>query len=180
MFILSMPSSSINKFFERADTVLSEILRIIMFLSGLSLAVLMFIQVVMRALNSPFLGFEELTVLLGLWCYFSGIAYATRTRGHITGGIVNLVIKSERSKTKIRLVVDFTCSITAVYFVILALNYFGFVAGSERKSVAMEWPRYLWVASMVFGFTLTSLYFVLRTAQDFINLRTPNTNLGAA
>lgn len=180
MPVLSVSKSTIHKFFVWAETALSESLRVIMFLSGFGLAVLMFVQVVMRTLNSPFLGFEELSVLLGLWCYFSGIAYATRSRSHITGGVVDLLIKSERTKTRVRLIVDLTCSITAIFFVINALNYFEFVAGSGRSSVAMEWPRTLWVASMVFGLTLTSLYFILRTAQDVLNLKTSKMNQGAA
>lgn len=64
-------------------------------LFSILLAVLMFIQVVLRyGFNSPFVGIEEMALLFGAWIYFPGMAYVSRQGEHIHGGILTLVVNS--------------------------------------------------------------------------------------
>ena len=144
----------------------------------------MFTQVIMRyVLESPFAGIEEAAILLAVWVSFLGMGYTTKQRSHIHGGIVNLIIHDPFKIAMLRLIVSIICFITACIFGYFSAKYGLFVIESERMSLYLQWPKGLWTASMVFGFLLMVVYFLLQTIKDFrqmLALKTPshNTNKG--
>jgi len=141
--------------------------RALMIFSGLALAVLMFAQVVMRyGLDSPFSGIEEVAILLGVWIYFLGMGYATRTREHIHGGIVSLLVKDPFKMALVRFFSNFVCVIAAGVFGYFAIKYSLFVIEKGRLSLYLRWPKGLWSASMIAGFTMMTGYFLIHALQE--------------
>jgi len=164
----SDPANAKYKFLQKLELILDYCLRGAMVFAGLGLAVLMFTQVIMRyVLESPFAGIEEAAILLAVWVSFLGMGYTTKQRSHIHGGIVSLIVYDPFKIAMLRLIVSVICFITACIFGYFAAKYGLFVIEKERLSLYLQWPKGLWTASMVFGFLLMAVYFLLQTVKDF-------------
>ncbi|WP_170327499.1 TRAP transporter small permease [Ruegeria arenilitoris] len=148
------------------------ILKSAMIFFALSLAILMFVTVIMRyGMSNPFLAIEEASILLGIWLYFVSASYVTGTRAHICGGALHLVVKNEKKKNYVRLMTSLIClgvTLVALYY---ASQYGWFTFERGRKSTYLQWPRSIWVASMVFGFAVMALFFLLQTMRDAMKIR---------
>ena len=156
------------KVLQKLESILDYCLRGAMVFTGLGLAVLMFTQVIMRyVLESPFAGIEEAAILLAVWVSFLGMGYATKQRSHIHGGIVSLIVYDAFKIQMLRFIVSVICLVTACIFGYFSAKYGLFVIEKERMSLYLQWPKGLWTASMVFGFLLMSIYFLLQTLKDF-------------
>lgn len=165
---LDLPDKEIKSILERLESLLDFSLKALMILTGLGLAIIMFAQVIMRyVLESPFAGIEEAAILMAVWIYFLGMGYATKERAHIHGGIVNLVVSDPFKIEMIRFVVSIICTIAACIFGYYAIKYGLFVIEKGRMSLYLRWPKGLWSASMIFGFTMMVFYFLLQTVKDY-------------
>ena len=143
----------------------------LMFFACTALAVLMFIQVIMRyVLSSPFVGIEEVSILLAVWIYFLGMGYATKMQEHIHGGILSLVVKDELVFKSVRLFGSVLCMIGACFFGYFASKYALKEIDRGRSSIVMQWPRGIWSSSMVVGFTLMVVYFCVQSFKEYLEL----------
>jgi len=159
-----------------AEAKLAWLMRVIMFCAMISLGLLMAAQVFMRyVISSPFLGMEEMAPMLALWIYFIGMAYCTRERDHIEGGVMSLVIKRRSTLLALRLLGSVVCLITLVIFCKYAWDFASFNMSLNRKSSYMQLPKYLWDLSMIFGFVLMITYMAL---QLFLEARALLTGKG--
>jgi len=159
------PTSIQETAFERW---LITILKAAMIFFALALAGLMFTTVVMRyGMSNPFLAIEEAAILLGVWLYFVSASYVTGTRSHICGGALHLVVKSEKNRAYVKLMTSLICLGVTLLSLYYAADYGWFTFDKGRKSTYLQWPRAIWVASMVFGFAVMALFFVFQTLRDF-------------
>lgn len=153
---------------QKLGSILDNFLRGAMVFTGLGLAILMFTQVIMRyVIESPFAGIEEAAILLAVWVSFLGMGYATKQRSHIHGGIVSLIVEDRFKIEMLRLMVSIICLFTACVFGYFAAQYGLFVIEKERMSLYLQWPKGLWTASMIFGFLMMAVYFLLQIIKDF-------------
>ena len=151
----------------------ATLLKTLMVATGLLLTTMMVVEVFLRyVIESPFLGAEELSVLLGLWLFSVGMAYASRQNAHISGGILAVLPISPHMRKALKVLGMVVCVvISAIY------AYFGFTHtyetfGSMRISAYMRWPFWIWTASLFAGFTLMTIYFVFAVFRVW---RTPTT-----
>ena len=155
----------------KSEDLLFAVQRMLLMAVTLSLPSLMVAVIVMRYwLEIPFLGIEEIAVLLGLWLHFLGAACATREGKHITGGVVELVISSPRKRSAVKFaasLITFSVCCTIFYF---SLDYGKFMIETNRKSIYLGWPSILWAGSMMIGFALMLFYFLLQTIRDWRNI----------
>ncbi|KAB0300317.1 TRAP transporter small permease [Vibrio fortis] len=111
----SLAQRDVPAFYSVCD-FLEMLLRFIMISSVISLSLLMFFQLILRyVFDSPFTGIEEVALLLGVWVYFSGMAYATKTKEHITGGVIHLIVDNPRTIEMIKLF-GYLVSLSALMF----------------------------------------------------------------
>ncbi len=137
--IPEQPETKLDKYLMRFEQILNMTFRSLMMLTCLSLAVLVFAQVIMRYfMESSFSGIEETSILLAVWVYFLGMGYATREREHIHGGIVSLVVKDPKNEIT-----------------------------KGKVSTTLRWPRGIWSASMIVGFAMMIGYFLLEAINQY-------------
>ncbi|KIC07689.1 C4-dicarboxylate ABC transporter permease [Leisingera sp. ANG-M1] len=166
------PKSGVYGLVLKLEAALEKLLFMTIVLAGLGLAALMFTQVLLRyVFHSPFVGIEELALLLGAWSYFLGLAYVTRNGEHIHGGIVTLLTQNPRTIQGIRLFMSLASIAACIVFGYYASKYAWFEIEKGRMSSYMRWPKGLWSASMIFGFSLTILYLALQAINQFVELR---------
>ena len=139
---------------------------------GLCLAALMFAQVVLRyVFASPFVGIEELSLLFGAWFYFLGVAYVTRNGEHIHGGILTMVTTSRNAVRLVRLTMTLLGIAACAVFGYYAIKYALFEIRTGRLSSYMRWPKGWWSASLIVGFCATTVYMVLQSINQLMDLR---------
>jgi TRAP-type C4-dicarboxylate transport system permease small subunit len=152
------------------------LMRVVLFTAMIALGLLMAAQVFMRyVIASPFLGIEELAPMLALWIYFIGMAYCTRERDHIEGGVLTLLTQSRKTLLSVRRCGTLCCLVTVVVFAWFAWDFAAYNLSLNRKSTYMRLPKYIWDFSMVSGFILMILYLIL---QVFLEARALVTGKG--
>ncbi|SLN72279.1 Tripartite ATP-independent periplasmic transporters, DctQ component [Falsiruegeria litorea R37] len=152
------------------------LMRVVMFVAMIALGLVMASQVFMRyVISSPFLGIEEMAPMMALWIYFIGMAYCTRERDHIEGGVMSLVFKKRTTLLAFRLFGSIACLVALVVFAKFAWDFASFNLSLNRKSSYMKLPKYMWDFSMIFGFALTIFYMLL---QIFLEARALMTGKG--
>lgn len=147
----------------------AKLIRLLLFSTSVLLAVLMAAQVFVRyVLQTSFLGMEELAPFLALWAYFLGMIYSTRSRSHISGGVLTLITTNGKVLLALRLLGTILCIMTLVIFCYYSIKVTQFNLKLNRSSVYLGWSKSLWDLSMVFGFASMILYYLL---QCFIEAR---------
>lgn len=163
--------TKVDGYLMRFEQILNMTFRGLMMLTCLSLAGLVFTQVVMRYfMESSFSGIEETSILLAVWVYFLGMGYATREREHIHGGIVSLVVKDPRKIACIRFIGTIICMIAACFFGYFAYKYAISEITKGKVSTTLRWPRGIWSASMIVGFAMMIGYFLLEAINEYRGL----------
>lgn len=148
-------------------------LRKMMILFSMALALLMVVTVIMRyGIDNPFLAIEEASVLLGLWLYFTGAAYVTAKRSHICGGALHLLVKTDQGLRWVKLMTSLICLGITLVILTYAAKYGWFTFDKGRKSTYLQWPKWIWVFSMVFGFASMVLFLIMQTLRDYRAVRT--------
>ncbi len=155
----------------KIENKLSSIINLFMSFFTNALGMLVVTQVFLRyVFKSPKVGIEELTPLLALWAYFLGVIYSVRIRDHIGGGILTLVCKNIKIIKTIRLVGSILCFVSISIFAYYSYHNMAINFEIGRLSTYMRWPKWLWDFSVVFGFSVSALYFVLQTVLEVIDL----------
>lgn len=86
---------------------------IIIFFSGIFIALAMFIQIILRyVFSSPLFGLEEISILVVSWFYFLGAAYSIHHGSSIKVDILDLIVKNIKIK-KICNIISFILSFIA-------------------------------------------------------------------
>ena len=154
------------------EAVFERLLRVFIIAFGLCLAVLMFVQVLLRyVFASPFVGIEELSLLFGAWFYFLGLAYVTRNGEHIHGGILTMVTTNRNAVRLVRFIMTLLGIAACAVFGYYAIKYALFEIRTGRLSSYMRWPKGWWSASLIIGFSATALYMVLQAINQLVDLR---------
>ena len=142
--------------------ILVRLERMLIICCCLGLAGLMVFQIIMRyVFTMPFLGFEEVTVLLGLWIYFLGLVHVTRTREHISSGVLQLFVQSKAAHKALEIFKLVLCAASSLIFLYFAAQYWIKTAASGRSSTYLSWPMTIWITSMVVGFALATVLFAM-------------------
>ena len=154
------------------EAVFERLLFVFIIAFGVCLAVLMFVQVVLRyVFASPFVGIEELSLLFGAWFYFLGVAYVTRNGEHIHGGVLTMVTTNRNTVRLVRLVMTLLGVAACAVFGYYAIKYALFEIRTGRLSSYMRWPKGWWSASLIIGFSATGIYMVLQAINQLVDLR---------
>ena len=155
----------------KVEKFLAMVIENSMVFLSLALALLMATQVFLRyVLKFPFLGIEEMAPLFAAWVYFLGMAFVTRKRDHMGGGILILVCKNHLLIKIIRLLGTVICLFVVCIFCFYASKMAIFNMGLGRLSTYMRLPKYLWDFSVVVGFVLTELYLVMQFFLEMFDL----------
>jgi TRAP-type transport system small permease protein len=131
-------------------------------LAAVCLVGTMGIQVFMRyVLRSSLMGSEELSVLFGLWLYFTAFALVSVDNQHIRGGFLLALLPDPVRRAVDRLFL-LACAVICGYFFWLTMDYVQFIADTDRRSTFLRWSTVIWVASLVLGLLVSTAALALR------------------
>lgn len=87
--------------------LLLKVQRLIMLIAIFVTTTAIMIEVIMRYIfSSSIIGIQELAAYSALWLYFSGAAYGTQSRIHITADLTHLVFNRPRQKAFLKLLTN--------------------------------------------------------------------------
>jgi len=136
----------------------------VLIITGAFLTLLIFSEVVLRELNLPLLGVEELAKLFAFWLYFIGIAYATYNHTHITAGINTTILKNPKKLLVSKVIVNFISLILCGYVITWGYEMIMWAIKEGGHSPLFFIPVIYFQISIFIGIVLMSFYFLV----DFI------------
>lgn len=94
------------------------------------------------------------------------MAYCSRERDHIEGGMMTLIIKSPRILLVLRLIGSVATLVAVAIFFRFAWDFVAFNYSLGRKSTYLRLPKVLWDVSLLFGLGLMVLYAALQILAE--------------
>lgn len=122
-------------------------------------AAMEFYQVIMRyILELPVMGLDEILVYPTLWLYFLGSVNASREDTQIKANVLDIFMKTERGKLKVRVVADALSLITALWLTRWAWDYFRYALRVWKESPTLYIPTFYAECAFFIGLVLMSGY----------------------
>jgi TRAP-type C4-dicarboxylate transport system permease small subunit len=118
-----------------------------------------FIQVVTRyVFKIPVMGLEEVLIYFALWLYVLGSVNASREDTQITANVLDVFLKTERSKLTIRVIGDVLGLVVALWLTWWAWDYFLYALRVWKLSPTRYIPTFYAECSLFIGLALMTIY----------------------
>ena len=120
-------------------------------------------------------GIPEAVTLCAAWLYFAGMGYVSYQKKHITVDLLSWGVTKESSlfSRYFSLVSSFLTIAVCLAYGYLGFQYSMIVAGMGQRTVDIGYPRIILISSIVFGFTLMTLYSILHLVGEIRALKNP-------
>lgn len=159
-------------FLKHCDTVVYQVERVVLVTALIVMALVVFVQVVLRFFDNGFPWAEELARYLMIWAGFLGASIATRQRRHLKIDLLPRLLPDDSAAK--RLVMRAASLVSAGFCLFLVKVGYDFVANSAkfgRTSTSLGIP--IWLIQL--SIPLTMLIMALRfTGQAFGELHEDN------
>jgi len=138
----------VERFFKYTLTILISVV-----------AAMEFYQVIMRyILELPVMGLEELLVYPTLWLYFLGSVNASREDTQIKANVLDIFLKTERAKLKVRVVADFMSVIVSSWLTYWAWDYFMYALRVWKESPTLYIPTFFAECALFIGMACMTFF----------------------
>ena len=118
-----------------------------------------FYQVLMRyVFEIPVMGLEEVLVYPTLWLYFLGSVNASREDTQIKANVLDVFLKTDRSKLIVRIVADVMSLIVALWLTYWAYDYLRYALRVKMESPALYIPTIYAECAFFIGLALMSIF----------------------
>ena len=135
------------------------------------ITLLVFIQVILRALNMPLFGIEELLTFPTIWIYFLGGACASFTDSHIECGLVGAVAKNPKAIAGAKSVANICATGLSIYVLKWASEYTQYSLKVSKISAVLKIPMPIGECVILAGLALMALFTLTRTIQNLVALK---------
>lgn len=124
-----------------------------------TVAAMEFYQVIMRyILELPVMGLDEVLVYPTLWLYFLGSVNASREDTQIKANVLDVFLKTDRARLKVRVVADLLSLVTALWLTYWAWDYFQYALRVWKESPTLYIPTFYAECAFFIGMVLMSGY----------------------
>ena len=136
-----------------------------------TVALMEFVQVVMRYIfEIPIMGLEEVLVYPTLWLYFLGSVNASREDTQIKANVLDVFLKTDRSKLTIRVIADALSLVTCSWLTLWAWEYFLYALRVWKESPTLYIPTFYAECAMFIGMVFMTFYVVFYLFKNFKRL----------
>ncbi|MEE4166839.1 MAG: TRAP transporter small permease subunit [Desulfocapsaceae bacterium] len=124
-----------------------------------TVAAMEFYQVIMRyIMELPVMGLEELLVYPTLWLYILGSVNASREDTQIKANVLDVFLKTARSKLIVRVIADLLSVIVACWLTFWAWDYFKYAQRVWKESPTLYIPTFYSECALFIGLVLMTFY----------------------
>lgn len=163
---------SIGAVLQRTLDVIGKICEAICIFLALAMIFLVTLQVILRTLNMPLFGIEELLTFPTIWIYFLGGVCASYTDSHIECSIVGALSKNKKAIVLAKQLSNIAASFLAIYVLKWGAEYTQYSLKMHKVSAVLKIPMPIGEVIIMVGLTLMAVFTVVRTVQGIINLKT--------
>ncbi len=122
-------------------------------------AAMEFYQVIMRyVFEVPVMGLDELLIYPTLWLYFLGSVNAAREDTQIKANVLDVFLKTERSRLVVRVIADLMSVIVSTWLTYWAWDYFTYAKRVWKESPTLYIPTFWAECSLFIGLFLMTVY----------------------
>jgi TRAP-type C4-dicarboxylate transport system permease small subunit len=140
-------------------------------------AVMQFYQVLMRyVFELPIMGLDELVVYPTLWLYLLGSVNAAREDTQIKANVLDVFLKSDRSRLVVRVIADLMSVIISCWLTYWAWDYFLYAKRVWKESPTLYIPTFWAECSLFIGLALMTGYsgwYLYKNTKNLIVAPTP-------
>ena len=127
-----------------------------------TVAIMEFYQVIMRDIfEISVMGLEELLVYPTLWLYFLGSVNASREDTQIKANVLDVFLKSDRARLKVRVIADLMSVIISAWLTYWAWDYFRYALKVWKESPTLYIPTFYAECAVFIGLVFMT-FFALR------------------
>ena len=138
---------------------------------ALVITLLVFVQVVLRALDMPLFGIEELLTFPTIWIYFLGGACASFTNSHIECGLVGAVAKNPKVVAVAKNIANICATGLSIYVLKWAAEYAQYSFKVDKISAVLKIPMPIGECIILGGLALMALFTLARTIENLVSLK---------
>lgn len=140
--------------------------RFVLFVLILAVAVLVFVQVLLRyVFRAPLMGIEEILLFPTIWLYFIGGINASAEETQIVARVLEVFVKNQRTVRLIRLVASIISVVVLAWLTYWAYDYFAYSQMMGKTSPTLYIPLIYADFASVVGFALMGVYTVRTVFQ---------------
>ena len=124
-----------------------------------AVAAMQFYQVLMRyVFEVPVMGLDEMVVYPTLWLYLLGGVNAAREDTQIKANVLDIFLKTDRSRLTVRVVADIMSVIVSCWLTYWAWDYFLYAKRVWKESPTLYIPTFWAECSLFIGMALMTAY----------------------
>lgn len=146
---------------------MSNIQQVVLFLLLLGIAILVFIQVILRyVLNSPLMGIEELLLFPTIWLYTIGNANSALERNLLSAPVIYSFIKDPKKYKITKIITGLTSFIISCWLTYWAYHYLRYSVRVQKLSSSLYIPLVYAESFFFIGFLLMSVYIFIEVIDN--------------
>lgn len=136
-----------------------------------ALVLLVLFQILMRFVPAFYFGgVEESTLLCATYLYFVGMAYVTYEDSHVRCDVLRTTVKNPLTLKYLGIASLLMSICVAGVYSYLAFEHCYYVAAAKQVTVALRAPRIIFMASVLLGFGVTSLFLLFYIVKEIKSL----------
>ena len=148
---------------------LSKIQGVILFVLLLGIAILVFVQVILRyVLHHPLMGIEELLLFPTIWLFMLGSAHSSLERTQIKAQVIEIFLKSHISIKTSRIIMGVISLVINCWLTYWAYQYFLYSIRVHKLSATLYIPLVYAESAVLLGFLLMCIYIFVETIDYII------------
>jgi len=142
---------------------------VILFLLLLGIAILVFIQVILRyVLHHPLMGIEELLLFPTIWLFMIGSAHSSLERTQIKAQVIEVFLKSPIGFKTSRIIMGVISLVINCWLTYWAFQYFLYSIRVHKLSATLYIPLIYAESAVFLGFFLMCIYILVETIDYII------------
>jgi TRAP-type C4-dicarboxylate transport system permease small subunit len=141
------------------DNTVSKANTVLIVFGGAMITITVVLQVLLRyVFKAPLFGLEELSRLIGVWVYFLGAIFGTKSDAHVQGDVAARLFPSAKSSAVVKTLTWLLSLLLCVLFLYYSAKYSLWLYKTGERTTGLWWPRITSVGSMFFGAVFMTVY----------------------
>lgn len=158
-----------NQYFISIGEKIHNVQGFLLFITLLGIAILVFVQVILRyVLHYPLMGIEEILLFPTIWLFMLGSANSSLEHTQIKAQVIDMFLKSRIAIKISRIIMGFISLIINFWLTYWAYKYFLYSIRVHKLSPTLYIPLVYAESAVFIGFFLMAIYGFIETVDYII------------
>lgn len=163
---MALTNSKLSNNFNKITAVLIKIQKYLSVFMIIMMVALVFIQVVLRSMDLPLMGIEELLIFPTIWLYMLGAANASQERSQISVDVAEVFIKNKKVLIIQSIVKNIVSLIIGAILTYWLFIHFSYSFTMWKLSPLLSMPFFFVESALFVGVLLMTIYTFMDTVRS--------------